>query len=145
MKLGPGEYDVRLEQIKPRVRGVAEWKKAESKESQESGLNYNLEMTFDAPKVDYMSAKELSSFASRVPRFHTKPKAVIKDQFSIVQDKNSFVLRKSTDAIYDAVKFILHLRNCQDRDTIWTQRPSAQRRPTLFPAASASTTPRICH
>lgn len=144
MRLGPGEYDVRVEQTKPRVRGVAEWRKAESKESRENNFNCNLEMAFDEPKVDYMSVKELSSFASRVPRFHAKPKAIVKNQFSIVQDNNSFVLQKSTDAIYDAVKFILHLRDCQDRDIMWTRGCLARGGPTLFPAASASATPRTC-
>jgi len=113
-KLGPGAYNINLEQIKPRTKGISEWKKTTPKETIQNDT-YSLEMSFDTPKVDYLSKKELSSFASKVPRFHGKGKAILKEEFSTTQDKNCFVIKKSTDALYYSVSLVLHERDYQDQ------------------------------
>jgi len=111
--LGPGEYEINLQTIKPRVKGVSEWGKTSIKEvSEQIKVKKNDEEEYsdidnmpietenseisgnnNLPQIsnkryNYLKGKELSSFASRVPRFSegtTKPKYEIKETVSLSQ------------------------------------------------------------
>eukprot|EP00826_Nyctotherus_ovalis_P001172 TRINITY_DN10153_c0_g3_i1.p2 TRINITY_DN10153_c0_g3~~TRINITY_DN10153_c0_g3_i1.p2 ORF type:complete len:174 (-),score=34.15 TRINITY_DN10153_c0_g3_i1:859-1380(-) len=74
VKPGPGAYSIRMEQVKPRVKGVSAWNKVASKRfsdpsnamEEEGGSEVRAEQK---PVSSYIYRKEMSSFASRVPRF----------------------------------------------------------------------------
>jgi len=72
VKRDPGAYDIRVEQIKPRIKGISVWDKMTSKKFSESCNKVSLsqvEIKEDFSIHNYLHMKELSSFASRVPRF----------------------------------------------------------------------------
>ena len=107
-KPGPGEYDIKLEQIKPRVKGISEWKRPNNKKTlleTNSFQGTETVISFEIPRNYYVSKKQLSSFASKVPRFHEKSKLkpIRKNKFSMNQENRCFLITKSEDPDYETV------------------------------------------
>ena len=107
-KVGPGTYNVEIAQTKPRIKGIPAWKSISHKKRQVAGASQNtmdVRCEFEDQSLihSYVHMKELSSFASKVPRFQAKPrlKPILRERVIITKNSNthdtSIVIQRSLD------------------------------------------------
>lgn len=93
-KPGPGSYSIRTEQVRPRVKGVSAWNRMASKrfsDPSDATAEGSEVRTEEKAVSSYMCRKEMSSFASRVPRF-------CKNQGLRRVRREEVILREASDA-----------------------------------------------